>query len=137
MTEFTAQLLGRTEKALNAILERELAGIGIDEPQWVALTLTVTGGPAAPDAAARRVAEALKVPVAEGRRRLDELVAAGLVRLDETVAATDEGVARWHRVRAAIGPIQQRLWGDLPAADLDAAGRVLDTVLGRANTLLV
>ncbi|WP_164842402.1 hypothetical protein [Actinoplanes solisilvae] len=43
---FGAQLIGRTEKALNALLERELSGTGLTEPQWVALTLTV--GPVGP-----------------------------------------------------------------------------------------
>jgi hypothetical protein len=41
---FGAALIGRTEKALKAILDRQLAGTGITEPQWVTLTLTVVGG---------------------------------------------------------------------------------------------
>jgi hypothetical protein len=41
---FGAALIGQTEKTLNAILDRQLAGTGITEPQWVTLTLTVVGG---------------------------------------------------------------------------------------------
>jgi hypothetical protein len=41
---FGAQVLGQTEKALNAILARQLAGTGLTEPQWVTLTLTVVSG---------------------------------------------------------------------------------------------
>ena len=40
------------------------------------------------------------------------------------------------RVRKQVGEITQRLWGDLPAADLQVAGRVLSTVLERAEAEL-
>ncbi|GAA1848097.1 MarR family winged helix-turn-helix transcriptional regulator [Asanoa iriomotensis] len=134
MTDFSAQLLGRTEKALNAILDRLLADIGVTEPQWVALTLTITAGDAPVVA---QIAHALKVDEAAARRRLDELADAGLVRVESGggAVATEEGVARWQRVRAATGPITQQLWGDLPEADLAAAGRVLTTVLARADAV--
>ncbi|MEV0714770.1 hypothetical protein [Asanoa sp. NPDC050611] len=39
-------------------------------------------------------------------------------------------------MRSATGPITEQLWGDLPAADLAAAGRVLTTVLARADAVL-
>ena len=41
---FGPPLIGQTEKALNAILDRQLAGTGMTEPQWVTLSLTVAGG---------------------------------------------------------------------------------------------
>ncbi|MCY1143299.1 hypothetical protein OWR29_35335 [Actinoplanes sp. Pm04-4] len=44
---FGAQLIGRTEKALNALLDQALQGTGLTEPQWVALTLTATRTPTA------------------------------------------------------------------------------------------
>ncbi|MEV0720971.1 hypothetical protein AB0H87_41125, partial [Asanoa sp. NPDC050611] len=69
MTDFSAQLLGRTEKALNAILDRLLAGIEVTEPQWVALTLTVTAGGAPADVVTARIADALKVDAPAARRR--------------------------------------------------------------------
>jgi hypothetical protein len=76
---FGPQLIGRTEKALNALLDRELSGTGLTEPQWVALTLTnVADGALSADALAARVAEALRIPEAAARDRLAELTAAGL-----------------------------------------------------------
>lgn len=71
--------------------------------------------------------------------RITELTAAGFLRDggDGRVQVTDEGQARWTQIRTAIGPITQRLWGDLPAEDLAAAARVLGTILDRANTVLV
>ena len=137
---FGTALIGQTEKALNAILDRQLAGTGITEPQWVTLTLTVVGGGAVDRAELiRRVGGATRFSPAAVAERIAELAAAGLLREagDGRVQVTDEGQARWTQVRTAIGPITQRLWGDLPAEDLAAAGRVLGIVLDRANAVLV
>jgi DNA-binding MarR family transcriptional regulator len=137
---FGAALIGQTEKALNAILDRQLAGTGITEPQWVTLTLTVVSGGAIDGAELiRRVGGATQFSQAAVAERITELTAAGFLRDggDGRVQVTDEGQARWTQVRTAIGPITQGLWGDLPAEDLAAAGRVLGTVLDRANAVLV
>jgi hypothetical protein len=86
-----AELLGRTEKALNAILDRELAGTGVTEAQWVTLTLTVmSGGTVERDELVGRVAGGLKIGDAEARARINELGAAQLlqVRADAELAAT-------------------------------------------------
>lgn len=136
---FGTALIGQTEKALNAILERQLAGTGITEPQWVTLTLTVAGGGAVDrEELVRRVSGAAQFSQASVAERIAELTAAGFLRDggDGRVQVTDEGRARWTRVRAAIGPITQELWGDLPPEDLAVAGRVLSTVLERANAML-
>ena len=54
------QLIGQTEKALNAILDRQLAGT-ISEPQWVALVLIAGRGESAGrDRVTSRLAHALK-----------------------------------------------------------------------------
>jgi DNA-binding MarR family transcriptional regulator len=138
---FGTALIGQTEKALNAILDRQLAGTGITEPQWVTLTLTAVGGGAVDRAELiRRVAGATQVSRAAVADRIAELTAAGFLRDsdsgDDRVEVTDEGHARWTRVRTAIGPITQGLWGDLPAEDLAAATRVLRVVLDRAHAVL-
>ncbi|MGI5238366.1 hypothetical protein [Dactylosporangium sp. CA-139066] len=138
-TEFGTQLIGQTEKALNAILDRQLAGTGITEPQWVTLTLTVRAGAPLPgDTLAARVAAATKVDRSEAHDRLTELTTAGLIQenADGTVTPTERGKAQWTTVRASIETITADLWGDLPAPDLTTAATVLTTVLQRANTLL-
>ncbi|WP_067480377.1 MarR family winged helix-turn-helix transcriptional regulator [Actinomadura hibisca] len=136
---FGTALIGQTEKALNAILERQLAGTGITEPQWVTLTLTaVSGGTVDRAELIRRVSGATQFSQASVAERITELTAAGLLRDggDGRVQVTDEGQARWTQVRTALGPIVQGLWGDQPAEDLATAGRVLSVVLDRANTVL-
>lgn len=133
---FGTALIGQTEKALNAILDRQLAGTGVSEPQWVTLTLAVVGGGDLDlDDLVGRVGAATRFSRAAIHQRIGELSAAGLLRDggDGRIQVTDEGRARWTQVRAAIGPITERLWGDLPAEDLAAAGRVLAVVLDRAH----
>ncbi|CAM3671017.1 MarR family winged helix-turn-helix transcriptional regulator [Occultella aeris] len=136
---FGTALIGQTEKALNAILDRQLAGTGITEPQWVTLTLTVvSGGAIDRTELIRRVGGATQFRQASVAERITELTTAGFLRDagDGHVQVTDEGQARWTQVRSAIGPITQGLWGDLPAEDLASAGRVLGIVLDRANAVL-
>jgi DNA-binding MarR family transcriptional regulator len=137
---FTAQLLGRTEKTLNAILVRLLSGSGVSEPQWVALTLAVTTGEESRDVYTGRVASALRVREADASAQITELAAAGLLDLPAggrgPISVTESGQQLYHRVRAATGEMTQRMWGDVPAADLEAAGRVLSTVLRRADDYL-
>ncbi|MEQ4303456.1 hypothetical protein ABNF97_19065 [Plantactinospora sp. B6F1] len=136
---FGTALIGQTEKALNAILDRQLAGTGVTEPQWVTLTMTVASDrPTDRAELIRRVGGATQFSHAAVAERITELTAAGLLRDngDGRVQVTDEGQARWTQVRTAIGPITQRLWGDLPAEDLATAGRVLGVVLDRANAAL-
>lgn len=138
---FGTQLIGQTEKALNAILDRQLAGTGVTEPQWVALTLAVmSGGTIDRAPLLSRLAGALQVSEAEAQAQVEGLAAASLVESAEApgcpVRVTDAGSQLHARIRTTVTDITQRLWGDLPAADLAAAARVLGTVLDRANAEL-
>jgi len=138
----TPRLIGETEKSLNAILDRLLAGTNLDEHQWVTLTLTMslTGdGPIDREDLVGRVAHALKVDDARARARIDELKAAGLLDVAEgegaQVSATESGQRLHARVRTGTAEIVDRLWGDLPAEDLTVAARILSVVRDRANEL--
>jgi hypothetical protein len=137
---FGAPILGQTEKALNAILHRQLEGTGLTEPQWVTLTMTITGGAVDRDELVGRVAGVLKVGDAEAQARIAELAAAQLLQVPDDegspVQVTEAGQHLHGRIRTAVTQITQRLWGDLPAEDLATAGRVLSTVLTRADAEL-
>ncbi len=187
MPEFNAQLLGRAEKAANAILQRLLDPSAMTEPQWVALVLVALGEGASREELVARVAAAQKVSADDASSRLHELEAGGWIAssgsgltptasggsgltptasggsgltptasggsgltptasagsgLTPTASAgsgltlTAAGTAHFDRVRTAAGAIGQRLWGDLPSADLEAAGRVLTSLLERADAEL-
>jgi hypothetical protein len=135
---FSAQILGETEKTLNAILARQLRGTGLSEPQWVILTLTVaSGGTVERDKLVGRVAGVFHVSAAEAYARITELAATQLLEIPDgdglDVKVTDAGQQLHGQIRAAVTQITQRMWGDLPAEDLATTGRVLSTVLARAN----
>ena len=134
------RVIGQAEKTLNAILDRQLAGTGLTEPQWVILTLAVAGaGTAEPDKFARMVADALKISETHARARVGDMVTAQQLQITgEPPAVTATAAARQlhSRINAANTQIVQRLWGDLPAADLATAGRVLAVITERANAEL-
>jgi hypothetical protein len=138
---FSAQLLGQTEKAANAILERLLAEPGLTEPQWVMLSITVmSGGSLDRQRLVERAVAAAQFSEAEAQARLSELADAQLLHVPDDeltpLKLTHRGRQVHTDIRAAVSQITQRLWGDLPVEDLDAAGRVLNTVLARANAEL-
>jgi DNA-binding MarR family transcriptional regulator len=133
------RVIGQAEKTLNAFLNQQLAGTGVTEPQWVILTLTVTGGGTADhEQLARRVAGALKISEADAQARVGELVAAELLRQspDETITVSDAGQQLHRRIQTFAAEITERLWGDLPDKDLATTGRVLAIVTERASALL-
>ncbi|MGZ4304546.1 MAG: MarR family winged helix-turn-helix transcriptional regulator [Solirubrobacteraceae bacterium] len=136
---FGTQLIGQTENALGAILDRQLDGSGLTQRHWVTLTLAVMSGGAVDQAALiGRVSGALNLTTADIEMRIAELSAAGMleVRDDRSILVTNAGKELHRRVRAAVGEITARLFAGLPAADVDAAGRALATVLERANAEL-
>ena len=136
----STRVIGQAEKTLNAILGRQLAGTGLTEPQWVILTLAVTGGGGAErDRFTSMVADALKISEAEAEVRVGDMVTTQQLQITgEAPAVTATGAARQlhSRISAAITQITQRLWGDLPAGDLATAGRVLAIITERANAEL-
>ena len=134
---FDPRLIGQTEKTLNVLLARELAGTGVTEPQWIALTLTASaGGGIARDPLAAHIADALHIEQADAQGLLNALAAHGLLEVGNAVDLTDTGRELHTRMKHATAEITNRLWGDLPREDMEAAGRVLTTVLERANSEL-
>ena len=136
-TTFSTQTIGRTEKALNAILDRELRGTGLTEREWVTLALTAISGGGPREAMIARLDGALKTGPADAESKFAGLAGRGLIdHHGDSIALSDEGRGLHARVSGRVAEITGRLWGDLPAEDLETAGRVLGTVLARANAEL-
>jgi hypothetical protein len=53
-----------------------------------------------------------------------------------TIKVSETGRELHARIGAANTELIQRMWGDLPVEDLDTTGRVLATILARANAEL-
>jgi DNA-binding MarR family transcriptional regulator len=140
VTPSLQQLIGQTEKTLNAVLDRLLAG-AVSEPQWVALVIIAhSGGSADGDQFTGRVAHALKADQQTAANHIGQLAAKGLLltapEAGSAVTLTEAGQRFVRRVQQQTDDVTQRLWGDLPAADLDVARSVLSTVLERAEAEL-
>lgn len=130
------RLVGQTEKTLNAILDKVLAGT-VSERQWVALVVIAGGGTAAPDQAVTQVARALKTDQRGAADHIAALAARGLAGTGPSgTVVTADGQRLIDRVQAQVGEVTQRLWGDIPAADMAVVRRVLGTVLERAEAEL-
>jgi hypothetical protein len=136
---FTPRLIGETEKTLNAILDRHLAGSGLTEQHWIALTfVVVSGGSVDRSELVSQLVGRAKFSEQDVQDRVSELIASQLLEDSASPAVTvTEAGARVHaQIRTANDQLTARLWGDLPAAELATAARVLGTVLERANTEL-
>lgn len=135
------QIIGMAHYATRAVLEQLLATTGTTFHQSVALTATADrGGTAERRQLVERMTGAVKLDVAVVERTLSELTSAGLLeeRPGERplLALTAEGEALERSHRAGVAAVTATLYGDLPAEDLAAAGRVLTEVTARADAVL-
>ncbi|MGE5135052.1 MAG: MarR family winged helix-turn-helix transcriptional regulator [Gemmatimonadota bacterium] len=137
----TGQDIGQAEKATRAVLDRHLAQTGTSFHCWVALNLLGTTGPALPESElAGRMSYGLKISDAAARAAIGELTAQGLAARTAGAAPrvelTPAGSARFRQIQDGLARITRHIYGDLPAADLATAHRVLAAVTGRANAVL-
>jgi DNA-binding MarR family transcriptional regulator len=133
---FGAQLIGRTEKSLDAVLKGVLAGSGLSEPEYVALRVCSDRAGALRADVAAQLAAVFRSGDDYAGQLLERLSSAGMINAEQPapVELTPAGRELHARLVAETDAIAGRLWGDLPAGDLAIAGRVLSTVLGRAAT---
>ncbi len=123
-TTFGPQLIGETEKTLNALLQRSLEPTGLDERRWVTLRLA-SQYEGAPGGLAAQVAD--RAHFADAGALVADLHGRGLLTGDRPTPAATELL---ERILGAAGPI----WADVP--DADAAARALAVVLARARAVL-
>ncbi len=131
-TPFGPQLIGETEKTLNALLRRFLEDTDLTEPHWV--TLRVAGlldGRGGGDGLVVEVADRAQFP--DAAHLVGELTDRGL--LDDG-RLTPSGRELTAAVQARIAAETAPIWNDLPAPDIAAATRVLNEVLTRARVVL-
>jgi hypothetical protein len=129
---FGPQLLGETEKTLNALLRRALEGTGLTESLWVTLRLAdlLDGTVDAPGLAA---AAADRAQFSDAADLVGELNDRGLLNEGRL---TDAGREMLTAVLGTSGRLTGPIWDDLPTADVAATTRVLNEVLTRARVAL-
>jgi DNA-binding MarR family transcriptional regulator len=145
MTEtpiLSGQDIGQAHYATRAVLERLLAGTGLEFGAWVTLNLVGGSDPALDESdVLARVVHGLKVDETTARSAVSELVDRGLITrtaptANPKITLTPAGSARRQQALDGLAQITQRLYGGLPPEDLAAAHRVLSTVTSRANAEL-
>ena len=131
-TPFGPQLIGQTEKTLNALLDTAL-GDRLTEPQWVTLRLAhqLDGQLASAEDLAREVAD--RARFADVDELVDGLTTAGLIEQGRLSA---RGRALFSEIQAEVAGLAGPLFADLPEADVAATTRVLNEVLTRARAVL-
>lgn len=133
MIAFGPQLIGQTEKSLNAILVGVLDATGLSEPHWVTLRLAAQqGGNGSAGSASLASVVADRAHLADPERLVAELRERGLLDEDRPSAA---GEALLARLGAEIAALTAPIWTDLHAADVAAAERVLRLVNERARAV--
>jgi hypothetical protein len=123
---FGPQLIGETEKTLQALLRRALADTALDERLWVALRVADQ-----PDASLLRDRLADRAHFEDADHLVTTLEQRRLVADD---APTVDGRALLDRVLAKSAALGGPIWDDID--DADAAARALTEVLTRARAAL-
>ena len=131
-TPFGPQLVGETEKTLNALLRRFLEDTGLTEPQWVTLRLAdqLDGKVDTKGLVAALVDRA---HFADASGLVDELTVRGLL---EDGALSGSGRALKEGLQATIAAQTAPIWDDLPENDVAATVRTLNEVIARARRVL-
>ena len=123
---FGPQLVGQTEKTLQALLRRALADTGLSERQWVSLRLADQ-----PDGTGLRDRVADQAKFDDADQLVTALEQRGLIAND---VPTADGYAVLTSVLARSAALSGPIWDDID--DADAAARALTIVLTRARAAL-
>ena len=130
-TPFGPQLIGETEKTLNAILRRVLQGTGLSEPQWVTLRLADQLGDA--DRPAFVIALTDRAHFTDAAQLVDQLTERGLLDGGQLTA---EGRDLIETVQTMIAETTAPIWRDLTTNDVGVTERLLNEVLRRSRHAL-
>jgi len=131
-TSFGPQLIGETEKTLNALLRRTLEPTGLTEPQWVTLRLAgqLDWGE---DAEGLIVGLADRAHFTNATDLVGELNARGLL---EGGRLSSSGRELTSAVQTTIAEETALIWQNLPDADVKSTTRVLNEIITRARLVL-
>jgi hypothetical protein len=131
-TPFGPQLIGETEKTLNALLRRYLEGSDLTEPQWVTLRLAdAFDGSVNADDLATAIAD--RAHFADAANLVAALTSRGLLANGRLNTAGRDLI---RAVQARIANDTAPIWDSLPDDDVAAATRLLNEIINRARAML-
>lgn len=129
MIPFGSQLIGQTEKALNALLHGVLVDRRLSEREWVALRLASQFDGVGDVAAIIRD----RAQFADAADLLSTLERRGFV-IDGVLTAS--GAQTVDEVGQEIGALTEPVWASVDSDDAEAAARALNRVLDETRVLL-
>ena len=131
-TPFGPQLIGETDKTLNALLRRFLEPTGLTEPQWVTLRLAgQLGGEVDDKGLVAALAD--RAQFTDAGALVGELVARGLL---EGGQLSSSGRELTSTVTAAIAAGTAPIWENLPETDTESTARILNEIITRGRRVL-
>ncbi|MDP3899092.1 MAG: hypothetical protein Q8Q62_20660 [Mesorhizobium sp.] len=133
--------IGETERTLQALLQRYLATANISFQQWTVLVYLAGVGQLSRSALVGRLVDGRIATAEETEAVLASMHSRSLIATatrgeDAVVFLSDAGKGAFAPLRERITAITGSLFDDLPAADLAATRRTLETVTRRAGQLL-
>lgn len=133
-----SRTLGPAERALRALLDRELARERLSFPEWTVLVFTRSSPLTSDEIARRQLAGFVVADASETREAVDALIRAGLLTqdTDARLSQTERGRRVFSDIGETVEKMTEAPWGDLPVADLEATHRTLAEVTARARSLL-
>jgi DNA-binding MarR family transcriptional regulator len=140
-TPVSPRLIALTHYASRALLENVLARHGATFNQSVTMRAVLAGGDSiGRDQLVSDVTGSLKTDASVVHGVIEELAAASLLETDpattDRVRLTDAGRELFETTSAETAPISARVYGDIPAEELETAGRVLTLIMDRATAEL-
>lgn len=130
--------IGSAERAMRALLERQLSSVSLSFAHWTALVFTDAAPLSVAQVAQRQLAGHVITSASEAEEIIEDLVGSGLLMAgpDGAFQHTEKGRQVFADLRKSVEDITSSLYGDLPAADLEVTHRTLVEVANRANRLL-
>jgi len=130
-TSFGPQLIGETEKSLNAVLRRVLQGTGLSESHWVTMRLARQLADA--DRAALVEATVDRAHFPDAAQLVDRLNERGLLDGGRLSARGRELI---ESLQTSIAETTAPIWSDLTTDDVAATERVLNEIVRRSRDVL-
>ena len=130
--------IGSAERAMRALLERELARERLSFAQWTALVFTSAASLSPQQVGQRQLAGHAVASEAEAQDVIASLVALGALtnNANGSLQHSERGRGLFVSLSNSVERITSALYGDLPQVDLEATHRTLLEVAARANKLL-
>lgn len=130
--------IGTAERAMRALLERELARERLSFAQWAALVFSDATPVSAQQIVQRLLTGHVVANESQAQEAITNLVSLGVLtnNADETLQHSRKGRDLFAALSKSIEQITSALYGDLPEPELEATHRTLLEIAARANRLL-